>query len=52
MFGLNRHEFIVSVFPLKVLWRTGSENTVLGRAVLVVIFTAFFIFFEFLNLLI
>ena len=43
MFGLNIHVLIVSVFPLKVLYNTGSENLDWGRVL-------DFIFFLFLYL--
>lgn len=44
MFGLNIHVLIVSVFPLKVLYNTGSENLDWGRGLDVIFFISLFKF--------
>ena len=45
MFGLNMQEFIGFVFPLKVLFNTGSENIVCGKVVLFILIVAFILKF-------
>jgi hypothetical protein len=39
--GLNKHELIVFVFPLNVLFNTGSENIVWGRILLLILRVVF-----------